>query len=239
MSIASALAISRMTLHEEVTSRLREMIVEGLLAPRARLNERVLCEQLRISRTPLREAFKVLAAEGLVELLPNRGAMVTPLSVAEIDHVFEVLAPLEGLSGELACARITAEQFAEIRALHFEMLLHHTRADRAEYFRCNQAIHLRINRAAGNHVLQSSYAALNARVRRARYFANLTQARWDQAVAEHQEMLEALERRDGPALRRILERHLKNKRDVVVAAIEARMRANDNAGAAPASIPYD
>jgi DNA-binding GntR family transcriptional regulator len=64
-------------------------------------------------------------------------------------------------------------------------------------------------------------------------------ARWDQAVAERQEMLDALERRDGPALRGILECHLKNKRDVVVAAIEARMRANDNAGAAPASIPYD
>ncbi|HEX7968231.1 MAG TPA: FCD domain-containing protein, partial [Stellaceae bacterium] len=115
----------------------------------------------------------------------------------------------------------------------FEMLLHHNRGDRAEYFRCNQAIHQRINRAAANPVLQASYGALNARVRRARYFANLTQERWDKAVAEHRQMLEALERRDGAQLRRILELHLKNKRDIVIAAIEAHMRANDNEGAAP------
>jgi len=229
MTAADALAINRTNLHAEVTSRLRHLIVEGLIPPGARLNERVLCEQLRVSRTPLREALKVLAAEGLAELMPNRGAVVTPISIAEIDHVFEVLGPLEGLAGELACARISNEQSAQIRALHFEMLLHYDRGDRAEYFRCNQAIHHGINRAAGNPVLQASYGALNTRVRRARYFANMTQERWDQAVAEHSQMLEALERRDGRRLRRILEIHLRNKRDVVVTAIEARLRAGDRA----------
>ncbi len=224
--MASALAVNRTNLHAEVTARLRDLIVEGMIAPGARLNERVLCEQLQVSRTPLREALKVLAAEGLAELLPNRGAVVTPLSVAEIDHVFEVLGPLEGVSGELACARITGEQLAEIRALHFEMLLHHSRGDRTEYFRCNQAIHHAIGRAAANPVLQATYSALNARVRRARYFANLTQERWDKAVDEHRQILVALERRDGAQLRRILELHLKNKRDIVIAAIEAQMRSN-------------
>lgn len=232
MTVTSALAVNRTNLHAEVTTRLRDLIVEGMIPPGARLNERVLCEQLQVSRTPLREALKVLAAEGLAELLPNRGAVVTPLSLAEVDHVFEVLGPLEGLSGELACARITGEQLAEIRALHFEMLLHHSRADRAEYFRCNQAIHQRINRAAANPVLQTTYAGLNARVRRARYFANLTQERWDKAIAEHRQMLEALERRDGAQLRRILELHLKNKRDIVIAAIEGQMRDGGSKGAA-------
>jgi DNA-binding GntR family transcriptional regulator len=240
MTALGAFAINRISLHAEVTARLRDLIVEGMIPPGARLNERVLCEQLQISRTPLREALKVLAAEGLAELLPNRGAVVTPISIAEIDHVFEVLGPLEGLSGELACARISNEQFAEIRALHFEMLLHYHRADRAEYFRCNQAIHQGISRAAGNPVLQASYGALNARVRRARYFANMTQERWDKAVAEHTQILEAMERRDGARLRRILEIHLRNKRDVVIIAIEARLRGNDNdnAGAALAFAPH-
>src|SRR5229473_2950201 len=212
MTALGAFALNRTNLHAEVTTRLRDLIVEGLIPPGARLNERVLCEQLQVSRTPLREALKVLAAE--------------------------VLGPLEGLSGELACARISNGQFAEIRALHFEMLLHYNRADRAEYFRCNQAIHHGISRAAGNPVLQASYGALNARVRRARYFANLTQERWDKAIAEHGQILEALERRDGARLRRILEVHLKNKRDVVIMAIEARMRANDNEGAALAFAPH-
>ena len=189
MSPVGAFAINRTNLHAEVTTRLRDLIIEGVIPPGARLNERVLCEQLRVSRTPLREALKVLASEGLAELLPNRGAVVTPISVAEIEHVFEVLGPLEGLSGELACARISDEQLTQIRALHFEMLLHYNRADRVEYFRCNQAIHQAINRAAANPVLQASYSALNARVRRARYFANMTQERWDKAVAEHGQIL--------------------------------------------------
>lgn len=222
---SGALAINRTNLHAQVTSRLRALIVDGLIPPGARLNERILCEQLQVSRTPLREALKVLATEGLVELLPNRGAVVTPVSIAEIDHVFELLGPLEGLAGELACARITDGQLAEIRALHFEMLLHHSRGDRAEYFRCNQAIHEAISRAAGNPVLLTTYAALNVRVRRARYFANVSQERWDKAVAEHQQILEALEQRAGERLRRILETHLRNKRDVVISAIEARLRA--------------
>lgn len=233
------LAISRTNLHAEVTARLRELIVEGVIPPGARLNERVLCERLLVSRTPLREALKVLAAEELVELLPNRGAIVTPLSIAEIDHVFEVLGALEGISGELACARITAEQCAEIRALHFEMLLHHSRGDRVEYFRCNQAIHERINRAAGNPVLQASYDALNARVRRARYFANVSQERWDKAVVEHGQILEALERREGGRLRRLLETHLQNKRDVVIATIAARLRAREAESTRPPALSYD
>jgi len=235
MNAIGAFAINRTNLHAEVTTRLRDLIVEGVIPPGARLNERVLCEQLQVSRTPVREALKVLAAEGLAELLPNRGAVVTPISIAEIDHVFEVLGPLEGLSGELACARISNAQYAEIRALHFEMLVHYNHTDRAEYFRCNQAIHLGISRAAGNPVLQASYGALNARVRRARYFANLTQERLDKAIAEHGQILEALERRDGGRLRRILEIHLRNKRDVVIMAIEAHLRANQAGdGAVPA-----
>jgi DNA-binding GntR family transcriptional regulator len=86
--------------------RLRDMIIEGTLAPGTRLNERVLCEQLMVSRTPLREAFKVLAGEGLIELLPNRGAQVAEMSVADIEQTFEVLGALEALSGQLACERI-------------------------------------------------------------------------------------------------------------------------------------
>jgi DNA-binding GntR family transcriptional regulator len=222
---SGALAISRTNLHVEVTSRLRALIIDGAIPPGARLNERLLCAELQVSRTPLREALKVLAAEGLAELLPNRGAIVTPVSIAEIDHVFEVLGPLEGIAGQLAAERIGEAQLAEIRAAHGEMLAHHERGNRAEYFRCNQAIHEAISRAAGNPVLLASYDALNARVRRARYFANVSQERWDEAVAEHEQILEALELRQGERLRRILERHLRNKRDVVIGAIEARMRA--------------
>src|SRR5258707_9405689 len=92
------------------------MLIEGRIAPGAKLNERELCEQLGVSRTPLREAIKLLAAEGLADLLPNRGAIAVKLSEADVMHAFEVLAGIEGLSGELAAQRITDQEFAEIRA---------------------------------------------------------------------------------------------------------------------------
>ena len=96
--------------------RLRQRIVEGQLAPGAKLNERELAQALNVSRTPLREAIKMLAAEGLVELLPNRGAVVAQMSEQDVIDTFEVIAGLEGQSGELAAQRISEAELAEIRA---------------------------------------------------------------------------------------------------------------------------
>src|SRR3954468_18288677 len=100
-------SIDRLGFSVAVSARLRDMIVEGVLQPGTRLNERMLCEQLNVSRTPLREAFKTLAVEGLVALQPNRGAVVAQMSEPDIVQTFEVMEALEGMSGELACARAT------------------------------------------------------------------------------------------------------------------------------------
>jgi DNA-binding GntR family transcriptional regulator len=104
-------------LHEHAAARLRQAIVEGTLAPGAKLNERELAAQLAISRTPLREAIRRLAAEGLVELVPHRGAVAVQLAPQDVADTFEVIAGLEGQSGELAARRITAAELAEVRAL--------------------------------------------------------------------------------------------------------------------------
>lgn len=219
MRVATPPAIDRRLLHDEAVTRLRDMIVQGELGPGERLNERVLCERFGISRTPLREALKVLASEGLVELLPNRGAVVTELTLSAVREMFAVLGALEALAGELACRNASEADVAEIRALHYQMLLHHTRGELAEYFRCNQQIHLRLVDAAGNAVLSGIYGQLNANVRRARYMANLSRERWDQAVREHEEMLAALIARDGPRLKKVLGDHLSNKMLVVIDAL--------------------
>ena len=197
------------------------MIVQGALTPGTKLNERALCEQLGISRTPLREALKVLSTEGLVELQPNRGAVVALLTERRLREIFAVMGALEALAGELACRNMTAEQFNEIRALHYQMLAHHARGELAPYFRCNQEIHLAIVAASGNATLAATYRNLNAHVRRARYMANLSQSRWDQAVAEHERILEALGRRDAVALQNLLGNHLGAKLSVVLAALGA------------------
>ena len=126
---AEIIPIPRANLHEQVANRLRQMLVEGRIAPGAKLNERELCEVLEVSRTPLREAIKMLAAEGLVELLPNRGAIAVELTEQDIRQTFELMAGLEGFSGELAAQRITDAELAEIRAMHFEMMAAFTRRD--------------------------------------------------------------------------------------------------------------
>ena len=160
--------IARQSLHDAVTARLRDMIVEGEYPPGSRLPERVLCETFGISRTPLREALKVLASEGLLELAPNRGARVAGLTADDVDELFPVMGALEALAGELACARITDTELAEIRALHYQMVLHHKRGERPPYFDLNQQIHEKILEAARNLTLTASYTNLSGRIRRAR-----------------------------------------------------------------------
>lgn len=213
--------ISARLLHEDATERLRDMIVRGDLAPGAKLNERVLCERLGVSRTPLREALKTLASEGLVALQPNRGATVTPLTLDTVREIFEVMGALEALAGDLACRHVTDAQLAEIRALHFQMLAAHARGDLAEYFAHNQAIHFAIVAAGGNATLAATYRHLNANVRRARYMANLSRTRWEKAVREHQDMLAALAARDGPRLQRLLVEHLGAKMLAVLTALQS------------------
>lgn len=214
--IRGAAPIARRPLHEEVAERLREMITEGLLAPGVRLNERVLCAQLQVSRTPLREALKVLAAERLVELNPNRGAMVATLSVDDVEHLFEVMIMLEGLSGELAAQRRTEAELGEIKALHFEMLAAHARRDLPQYFRFNRGIHEAINRCARNPVLAETYDSVNLRIQNLRFRSNFNRSKWDAAVLEHGAMIDALAAGDASGLRRILEQHLRHKRDAVL-----------------------
>jgi DNA-binding GntR family transcriptional regulator len=201
----------RTVIHGQLLERLRDMIVEGDLPVGERVPERVLCERFGVSRTPLREALKALAAEGLIELLPNRGARIAPLTAEDVAQTLKVIGALEALAGELACGRITDDELAEIRARHFQMLAHHARRDLLPYFKANQAIHQAIVDASGNPVLVQTYANLSGRIRRARYAANLNPTRWDEAVAEHELILKALMARDGAGLARLMRTHLDNK----------------------------
>lgn len=219
--MAEIIEISRLALHDQVASRLRTMLVEGQIAPGAKLNERELSAQLRVSRTPLREAIKLLAAEGLVDLLPNRGAVAVKLTEADVVNTFELLATLEGMSGELAAQRITDEELAELRALHYEMMACFARRDLSGYYRINARIHTAINDAARNPVLSSTYRSINARVQSLRFRTNQNEAKWKNAVAEHERMVEALAAHDSAAMRTVLIEHLNRKRDTVLELLRA------------------
>ncbi len=212
----STLPIARSTLPEAAAERLRTLIIEGTLAPGARLNERELSEQMGVSRTPLREAFRILAGDGLLTQLPNRGAQVVALSAEDARHAFDVMGALEGLAGELAVTRVTDADIDTLRALQEEMEVAHAARDLPAYYRVNRAIHDRLNAIAGNPTLTHTYRTLNARLHALRFRSNLNIAKWNQAVAEHRDMIAALAARDGAALRDILITHLRAKQQAVL-----------------------
>jgi DNA-binding GntR family transcriptional regulator len=186
------------------------MIVAGELPPGTRLREMQICSQLGVSRTPVREAFRTLAAEGMVELLPNRSVVVTKLHLPEVGHLYQVVAALEALAGELACERITQVELAEIAAIHSEMLGCYERRERARYLEFNHKIHRRVVEIAANPVLAATWERLIPRVERARAIANLDPGRWIAAVHEHSRMLAALAARDGALLARLTREHFMN-----------------------------
>ena len=204
------------TLHADIVGQLRDFIVEGHLAPGSRISERELCERFNISRTPLREALKVLAAEGLIELLPNRGARVKQFTEKDIRNLFELIAGLDFAAGRLACGRITDEQIAAIEKMHLEMYTHYLRHEVPEYFRLNQKIHQAIVDAAGNPLLSANYANLNAIIRRLRYSANLVHRdRFSEAMREHELIVDALRRRAADDLGLLMYRHMLDKCEAV------------------------
>jgi len=226
------------SLHGEILGRLRDYLVEGNIPDGNRIPERQLCEMLGISRTPLREALKVLAAEGLVELLPNRGARVRHLSEQDLGELFDIMGGLEGLAGRLACENITDEEIAEIERLHYEMYGFYLHRDMHAYFNVNQLIHLKIVEASRNIMLRETYANFAGRIRRVRYSANFARKRerWGEAMREHEMILEALRRRAGAELSDILFRHLRNKH---LAALEHVRESDDGPSSSAPQQPRD
>ena len=214
--------IIRRTLHDELLKRLRQMIIDGDLVPGEKVPEKDLCDRFAVSRTPLREALKVLANDGLVTLTPNRGAMIADLTLEDLEETFPVMGALEALSGEMACANISDVEITDIKKLHKKMVAHYEARELKSYFRTNQQIHEMILAAARNQTLSSLYRGLEGRIRQARHLANMSTSRWTQAVREHEKIIAALEARDGAGLAKILKNHLANKFETVKDAIENR-----------------
>ena len=207
------------SLYETVTARLRDLIVEGHLPEGSRIVEKQLCEKLQISRTPLREAFKVLAVEGLIEIQPNRGAIVRRIETREAREMLAVIAALEALAGEAACTNATDAEIIGVRAMHDRMLELFAKRERMLYFGINQNIHLEIVRIARNEVLRSTHAQLHARMKRIRFRGNDIPHNWAAAVADHEKIIAALEARDGPRLGMLLRQHLDNSWDRLEASL--------------------
>lgn len=207
------------SINDAAYAALRQQIISGELPPGAPLSERALCEQLQVSRTPLREAIKILAREGLIEISATRRAKVASVTLDEAANMLKLLAALEGLSGEQACQKILGKDITELEALQASMRASYEQQDLATYFELNQAIHLKILEIADNQVLSEMFSNLNARLRHVRKRLTPTPGRWAQAVEEHEQMLVYLKKGDGKRLRILMEDHLRNKIDVFLATM--------------------
>ncbi|MCB8881348.1 GntR family transcriptional regulator [Acidisoma cellulosilytica] len=211
--------LARRPLHEEVLAQLRDMIVEGDLAAGDRLNDAKLSEMLAVSRTPVREALKLLAQEGLVELLPRRGARVLALSEKAMGELLEVICGIERLAAELAADRMSQDQLDHMERLHARMQQRFAAGDRKQYFKLNHEIHLLLVQAACNDALIALHASLLTRVRRGRYAALLAHDRWAEAMTEHEELMAALRAHDAERAGIVMAGHVKHTREALHRAL--------------------
>jgi DNA-binding GntR family transcriptional regulator len=200
--------VPRRNLHNDVLATLRDMIIEGELPAGDRINETALYPRLGVSRTPLREALKALASEGLVELVPNRGAVVCTFTLQNVTDMLEAVKVIETFAALAACERATADEISSLQQLHQQMRARYQAKERLEYFKLNQDIHSGLVRAGHNEPLMAMHATLQARLKRIRYIGNEAPEKWSGAMAEHEAMMGALQARDGKALADVVGRHM-------------------------------
>lgn len=200
-------AIKRRTLHDEVVDRMRDMIIEGQLQAGERINETELCGQLGVSRTPVREAIKTLASEGLIASVRNKGAIVNHLGSDEILQLLEAAAMIERHAAIVGVERGSDDEIAAVVELHEQMRKLFDARDRLPYYKLNQAIHTGIVALAHNETLSSMHEGLQMRLRRIRYVGNEKPASWSGAMREHEMMISALVARDGTRLADAISEH--------------------------------
>ncbi|WP_315837054.1 GntR family transcriptional regulator [Bradyrhizobium prioriisuperbiae] len=225
------LRVPRTGLHERAATRLRLLIVRGDLAPGQQLLETDLSEALGVSRTPLREALKQLASEGLVELRLNRTAIVAPLRRDELAELFEALSGIERCAAELAATRMEPRDLEQLEAFQASIEKHHSRGEMRQYFEINQQIHRAIVGFSRNGVLISTHDVLLPRAERARFFGLSVLGRWDESVRDHQEILDALKTGDAERAGQLLAHHVRRTGEVVAEALPAQ--ADDAEAAKP------
>jgi DNA-binding GntR family transcriptional regulator len=207
-------------LHQDVASKIREMIRKGVLVRGQRIVEAELCEQIGVSRTPLREALRVLESEGLVELFPHKGVFVRQPSMNEIQEMFEVMGVLEG-----TCARLTAEKMTpigwrKIERLHQKLETHYAEGDREKYIAVNNVFHALVQELAGNRVLDEVVAKLRQKVALYRHQQIYENRRLDESIGEHREILNALRHRDPGAAELSMKRHLNRQCQALIKLYE-------------------
>jgi len=218
----NATRIAPLALYQEVAERLRERIFSHELPPGTWVDEQALAEHYGISRTPLREALKVLASEGLVTLKPRRGCYVTEISERDLDEVFSVMAMLEGECARACAERASDADLKRLQDTHAELERAAAARDINGFFEANQAFHLNIHEIADNRWLLHVINDLRKVIKLSRHHSLFSDGRLEQSLAEHRNILDALLARDTVAAETRMREHIRSGRAALARIADAR-----------------
>jgi len=207
--------IQKKTLHEEIANNLREMIMSGELREGDKIKENVLCDMMGISKTPLREALRVLSAEGLIRLIPNRGSYVTTPTFEEIKEMFDVMRVLEGVCARTAVEKMRDRDLSKLEKLHQKLEKNFRRKDQKEYIHQNNLYHTFLQELAGNKTLNQIVNGLRQKILLYRFQSLNLPGRFEQSIQEHRNLLAAFRDRDPKKAERLMKSHLKKQCDAM------------------------
>ncbi len=217
--------IAPLALYQEVAERLRQRIFSHELPPGTWVDEQALAEQYGISRTPLREALKVLAAEGLVTLKPRRGCYVTEISEQDLDEIFSVMELLEGRCAHDAARKASDAQVRELEKVHARLEKAAASDDIDGFFEANQAFHHGLQEIAGNRWMLHVIGDLRKVIKLSRHHSLASDGRLEQSLAEHREIVAALVARDAEAAESRMRAHIRSGRAALARSARAKSRA--------------
>ena len=206
--MSAALSLAPRALYEEVAELLRQRIFHRELEPGSWIDEVKLAQEYGISRTPLREALKVLAAEGLVTMKVRRGAYVTEVSERDLAEVYHLLALLESDAAAVVAERATDAELKELQKLHKE--LEAAVKDRQRFFELNERFHMRLLELASNRWRNQMVADLRKVMKLNRHNSLLKSGRIEESLDEHRAVMDALVRRDAQAARERMQEHFRS-----------------------------
>jgi DNA-binding GntR family transcriptional regulator len=227
--------IAARSLHAAATTKIREMIRRGALVVGQKIVEKKLCEELGISRTPLREALRSLSSEGLIHLVPNKGAFVSQPSPEEIRDLFEVMTTLEGTCARIAAERMEPESLAQLEALHQELEQHAAAGDRESYISANHRYHTFVQERTGNQVLNELINGLRQKILLYRYRQLYVQDRLAKSIQEHRSLLEAFRRGDPQQAEQLMKLHLTNQGEALLGSFSHVGRSGAQSSSCPTS----
>ncbi|HIH36897.1 MAG TPA: GntR family transcriptional regulator [Methanocellales archaeon] len=196
------------TLHQEVAQQIQEMIYSDALLRGRKIDERRLSEMLGVSRTPIREALRILSSEGLIDLVPHKGAFVSEFTAKEIEDMFEVMSVLEGTAARQATVNMTSEQFSRIESLHKQLEIQYQNKDHKSYLEINNVLHLYIQELAGNKALNSVVRGLRQKILIYRHKQLYQPERFNHSIQEHRAILHAFRIRDSSLAEMGMKQHL-------------------------------